>query len=46
VAGQADGRWNAGTLSFDGLAAAVPEPSSYALLGLGLLMIGGARRLH
>ncbi|MBT9491421.1 MAG: PEP-CTERM sorting domain-containing protein [Paucibacter sp.] len=45
--GQIDGRWTAGTLSFDGLAAAVPEPASYGLLslGLGALLLGhNARR--
>lgn len=45
--GQVDGRWNSGTLSFDGLAAAVPEPASYGLLSLGLgalLLRHNARR--
>lgn len=42
--GLADGQWNSGTLSFSGVTAAVPEPASYGLLGLGLLVIGGAAR--
>ncbi len=44
--GQIDGRWDSGTLSFDGIAAAVPEPASYGLLSLGLLWLLGhnARR--
>ncbi|MDC8770409.1 PEP-CTERM sorting domain-containing protein [Roseateles albus] len=35
-----DGRWQSGRLAIDWTAAAVPEPASYALLGLGLLLLG------
>jgi hypothetical protein len=38
-----DGRWQSGRLDIDWTAAAVPEPASYALLGLGLAMLAGLR---
>jgi hypothetical protein len=34
-----DGAWQSGRLSIDWTAAAVPEPGSYALLGLGLCLL-------
>jgi hypothetical protein len=40
--GAADGRWNSGTLTFE-YTAAVPEPSTYAMLALGLLAVAGMR---
>jgi hypothetical protein len=37
IAGAADARWTSGSLSFQ--LAPVPEPSTYAMLGLGLLAV-------
>jgi hypothetical protein len=45
IAGAADGRWNRASFSFE-FTPAVPEPASFATLGLGLAAIAalGARR--
>ena len=42
--GAADGVWNSGTITLFGIAAAVPEPSTYAMMALGLLGIGALAR--
>lgn len=39
-----DGIWKTGHLSLDYAAAAVPEPASYGLMGLGLVLILGAQK--
>lgn len=45
--GYADGQWDSGSLTVGYVTAAVPEPSSYAMLLLGLFAIGAvARRRH
>ena len=42
LAGQADGTWLSGTLTFE--VSAVPEPATYASLALGLVLVGAAAR--
>ncbi|MYM96788.1 PEP-CTERM sorting domain-containing protein [Duganella vulcania] len=41
--GQADGQWDAGSFTI-GYVSAVPEPSTYAMMMLGLLAVGAAAR--
>lgn len=41
--GQADGQWDAGSFTI-GYVSAVPEPSTYAMMMLGLLAVGAVAR--
>ncbi|MCV2367107.1 PEP-CTERM sorting domain-containing protein [Roseateles oligotrophus] len=41
--GVADGQWNSGNITF-GVTQAVPEPSTYGLMAMGLIVVGGIAR--
>jgi hypothetical protein len=43
-AGQAEGAWNSGSISIGYITSAVPEPATYAMLMLGLIVVGAMAR--